>query len=556
MVESIDTVLVEAAQLTAVGRAVDAIALLRPVLVVHPDNSEAWCRLAAALLDAGDYQLCLDAAKRAITLGERSWAHRLASLSLAEMGRHEEAVVSAREAARRDPRDWRSLVTLSEVLGPVSPEESLETARRAAAVAPEVPRVHEVLGVAADRARDGELARRAYTDALLLDPGNAEVRARLDRLPRSIGARRTRAFARGLTDGTEPAWQPGTRAVGAARPEAQPAVEAEVIALPNRAEHVVAGQVEEAQDPVDARVDEPVPGTVRLSDGDVAGGEWAVGRSEVEQDVAPDPAEPKAWTVEAEWRQRMSSVWPVPAEPEPRDEVEPLIQVVAEPVPAEPPAARPPVREPRVPRAAVARPPVRERAAPRPPVAEPVVDDLAEPVVTGAPEGGPAEPARRVRRPVRKIVRQPAPEAVAVDVAQPKVVFGKPQQISLWLILRRSAGWQTIGGFLLVLAGRPQPSPLLAWFALALLGTVSVLAALGYRAIPARNRLAPEELLRRMPLLTVGAILLTLGTVMLALWTVALALGAGGVGVLVAAVVLSLAASLVGWLGLRRAAIR
>ncbi|GLZ37827.1 tetratricopeptide repeat protein, partial [Actinokineospora sp. NBRC 105648] len=209
MAEPIDAVLVEAAQLTAAGRPQDAIGLLRPVLVVHPDNSEAWCRLAAALLDAGDPQLCLDAAKRAITLGERSWAHRLASLSLADMGRYDEATVSAREAARKDPQDWRSQVTLAEVLGHTAPDEALTAAKTAVATAPEEPRVHEILGLAAKRVRDYKLAKRAFGDALRLDPTNGEVRAQLARVealrPQKAvvrpANRRSSAFARRLADG-------------------------------------------------------------------------------------------------------------------------------------------------------------------------------------------------------------------------------------------------------------------------------------------------------------------------------------------------------------------
>src|SRR2546429_4986278 len=48
MAETIDAVLVRAAQLTTDGRPRAAIELLRPVLVVHPDHSGAWCRLSVA----------------------------------------------------------------------------------------------------------------------------------------------------------------------------------------------------------------------------------------------------------------------------------------------------------------------------------------------------------------------------------------------------------------------------------------------------------------------------------------------------------------------------
>jgi tetratricopeptide (TPR) repeat protein len=182
MAQSIDAALARAAQLTAAGHPHAAIELLWPVLAGHPEHTGAWCRLAAAYLDAGQASESLDAAKRAIVLGERSWAHRLASLALAELGRYEEAVISAREAVRRDPDDWRSHVALAESLGPVFPEDAVEVARTAVAIAPREARPHEVLGEAAARVQDLTLARRAYQDAIKADPDDEHLRAGLDRL--------------------------------------------------------------------------------------------------------------------------------------------------------------------------------------------------------------------------------------------------------------------------------------------------------------------------------------------------------------------------------------
>ena len=182
MAEQLEAVLVRAAQLTSDGRPRAAIELLRPVLVVHPEHSAAWCRISVAYLDAGELNESLDAAKRAITLGERSWAHRLASLALVELGRYPEAVVSAREAVRRDPLDWRCHVALAEALGATAPKEAVAAARKAVDLAPQEARPHEVLGDAASRTRDTALARRAYRDALRLDPGNEHVVASLSQL--------------------------------------------------------------------------------------------------------------------------------------------------------------------------------------------------------------------------------------------------------------------------------------------------------------------------------------------------------------------------------------
>ncbi|HET9141862.1 tetratricopeptide repeat protein [Actinophytocola sp.] len=182
MAEPIDTVLARAARITADGRPRVAIELLRPVVVSNPEHSGAWCRLSVAYLDAGEVTESLDAAKRAITLGERSWAHRLASLALGELGRFEESVACAREAVRRDGADWRCHVALAEALAPTQPGEAIEVARTAIILAPREPRPHEVLGDIAASTDDVVQARRAYREALRLDPGNRHITASLERL--------------------------------------------------------------------------------------------------------------------------------------------------------------------------------------------------------------------------------------------------------------------------------------------------------------------------------------------------------------------------------------
>jgi tetratricopeptide (TPR) repeat protein len=179
---SIDAVLVRAARLSDEGRTRAAIAVLETALASYPDHPAAWCRLSAVYLEAGEARESLEAAKKAMTLGEPAWAHRLASLALVELGRHEEAVVSAGEAVRRAPEDWRGLVTLSEALAHDSPEQAVRAARNAVSLGETEPRTHEVLGDAAMLAHDWMLAEQAYTDALRLDPQNATVAAKLAKL--------------------------------------------------------------------------------------------------------------------------------------------------------------------------------------------------------------------------------------------------------------------------------------------------------------------------------------------------------------------------------------
>ncbi|TDP97870.1 tetratricopeptide repeat protein [Labedaea rhizosphaerae] len=188
MVEPITAALRRAAELTAAGQPLAAVAVLRPVLAENPDNSEAWCRLSAACLDAGHADESLDAAKRAITLGERSWGHRLASLALIELGRREEAVISAREAVRRDPEEWRSHVALAEALDGMNPAEAVQAARRGAELSNGVARPYEVLGDVALHAHDVAAAREAYRRALVIDPTSDHARTSLRGLAGTVGS--------------------------------------------------------------------------------------------------------------------------------------------------------------------------------------------------------------------------------------------------------------------------------------------------------------------------------------------------------------------------------
>jgi tetratricopeptide (TPR) repeat protein len=200
---SIDPVLVKAARLSNEGRPHAAIAVLESALRVDPDHPVVWCRLSAAYLDVGDALESLDAAKRAMTLGGPAWAYRLASLALVELGRYDEAVVTAAEAVRRAPDDWRSLVALSEALARDQPEQAIMAARAATDRAPEEARAHEVLGDAAMLAHDWMLAEHAYRDAARLDPANQDVAAKLERVVNRPGddprRRRRPVRTRGVT---------------------------------------------------------------------------------------------------------------------------------------------------------------------------------------------------------------------------------------------------------------------------------------------------------------------------------------------------------------------
>ncbi|OLF11614.1 hypothetical protein BLA60_11790 [Actinophytocola xinjiangensis] len=179
MVGTIESVLVRADELAAQGRQHSAIAMLVAALDRFPEHAAAWCRLAAAHLEAGDPDESLAAATRAMVLGEWSWAHRLASLALVELGRHDEAVVSAREAVRRDAADWRCHVTLAEALAHDTPADAVRSAGVAVSLAPDEARAHEILGDTATLAHDWRVAEAAYTEASRLDQDNEEIAVKL-----------------------------------------------------------------------------------------------------------------------------------------------------------------------------------------------------------------------------------------------------------------------------------------------------------------------------------------------------------------------------------------
>lgn len=182
--ETVDSALARVELLAAQQRVKAAIGILRTALAANPEHSTGWCRLAELHLMIGEPDETLNAAKRAITVGERSWGHRLAGLALLELGRHDEAVVSAREAVRRDPADWRCHVTLAEALAydPGSAREAVRVARTAASLAPEEPRSHEMLGDSAVIAHEWPVAEQSYRDALRLDPDDDEVAAKLAKI--------------------------------------------------------------------------------------------------------------------------------------------------------------------------------------------------------------------------------------------------------------------------------------------------------------------------------------------------------------------------------------
>jgi tetratricopeptide (TPR) repeat protein len=113
--------------------------------------------------------------------------------------------------------------------------------------------------------------------------------------------------------------------------------------------------------------------------------------------------------------------------------------------------------------------------------------------------------------------------------------FGRVARVALYLAVRRAAGWQALGVFVLLVAGLPVPNGLLAWVGLGVSVFVLALAVRGWVALPPGARVAPRRLSTREPGVVVGAGLLGVSVLLLLVWTVLLVLGATSWVILVAA---------------------
>lgn len=163
----------------------DAATMARRMVALDGANARAWCLLAQAELGRGDNSAALAAASGARSLApDDEWGHRLASIALRQLGRHEEAARAAGEAVRLGPHEWQTYVTLAGVLSASNAggEEALAAAARAVELAPHETKTHLTYGMVAGAAgRRGE-SESAVRRALELDPENSAAHNELARL--------------------------------------------------------------------------------------------------------------------------------------------------------------------------------------------------------------------------------------------------------------------------------------------------------------------------------------------------------------------------------------
>ncbi|MFI9381442.1 tetratricopeptide repeat protein [Kutzneria sp. NPDC052558] len=165
------------------GRHEQAKAELAKALADDPGSTEAWCLLAQCEQKVGDIAAMRYAAGQALASNPDSeWAHRLQSLALHKLGRHMDAVDTAREAVRLAPHQWQQYVVLVTAMIPrldLYRAEAVEAADRAVELAPQHAETHLTRGVLAGAQGNLPDAERNYREALKLDPENAAARNNL-----------------------------------------------------------------------------------------------------------------------------------------------------------------------------------------------------------------------------------------------------------------------------------------------------------------------------------------------------------------------------------------
>ena len=172
-----DRNVVDIENLLSTGRYAEARRRATALTVAEPGDADALSLLARAVLGEGDPAAAVAVADRAVAADPSSeYAHRIRAIVLQAAGRFEESAAAAREATRLEPFSWPAWVQLamsgSDV--PAARTEAWEAGRQAVHLAPYESASHLAMGVAA-MDLDAATARRAFAEALRLNPGDAQA---------------------------------------------------------------------------------------------------------------------------------------------------------------------------------------------------------------------------------------------------------------------------------------------------------------------------------------------------------------------------------------------
>jgi tetratricopeptide (TPR) repeat protein len=188
--------LAQASVLLDLKRYDEAASLLARAVAAQPQDSRAWCLLAAAHLGAGRYEEAAAAASRAITLAPLDdGPYRLASIAQRHLGQITAAISSANQACKLAPDDWRAyaclaqaeLATEADFLAQAESREAYFTAAERAAdtavrLAPDEPDAHFTAGLVSYAQRKWKAARAHQERALALDPAHGGALNELGRI--------------------------------------------------------------------------------------------------------------------------------------------------------------------------------------------------------------------------------------------------------------------------------------------------------------------------------------------------------------------------------------
>jgi tetratricopeptide (TPR) repeat protein len=155
------------------GRLDEARRLLFAILAADPNAVAALRLMAVCHTQAGDGDAALDAADRAVAAEpEDEWGHRLRASALLLLGRPRDAM-AARQAIQLEPGNWAGHLLLGVAAAPEHRRVSWAAFRRAGALAPMEAEVPFVRGQVLLALGANWRARRAYREAIRIDPQHA-----------------------------------------------------------------------------------------------------------------------------------------------------------------------------------------------------------------------------------------------------------------------------------------------------------------------------------------------------------------------------------------------
>lgn len=191
----------EADHLLDLRRPTEAEQRARAHLGEDPGSAEALRLLARALGMQDRWHDALAAARAAVAADpQESHGHILVSNALAHLDDVAGAVEAARAAVALDPGWWATHYHLAWALTRgrrPRTRDAFQSARHAVSLAPAQPEPHNLVGICLESLGDHVGARRAYVEALRLDPQHAAARQNLATL--DLSERRLTHATRGMT---------------------------------------------------------------------------------------------------------------------------------------------------------------------------------------------------------------------------------------------------------------------------------------------------------------------------------------------------------------------